>query len=326
MITALLRLVDSFFVMRPVVLIPVWGFALFGYYQGNGFSFSDVSGCWTHPDFIPFSPILIFSLSVGCVYVLNQIADVAVDKKNGGIPLLASGVVSRGYGFIVAAVAALITILIPVLTGHLTLAFLSIAAIIIGILYSFKPTFFSGRPFFDFLTNASGFGIIAFACGWYCSGNQPFDLRFFKAALPYFFLMCAGSISSTIPDMTGDREAGKKTTAVRFNARGAHIIALFCLCLALVGALFFKDLLALFCAGAAIPAYLLYLFIPVKIMEESTYKIGGLLCMISAALFSPWFVVFSIATLLATWMYFRFRHHVSYPSLVPLKADPSNSA
>jgi 4-hydroxybenzoate polyprenyltransferase len=326
MITALLRLADSFFVMRPVVLIPVWGFALFGYYRGKSIALSDVSACWTHPDFVPFSLILIFSLSVACVYALNQIADIAADKKNGGLPLLASGVVSRAYGYIVAAVTALLTILIPVLTGHMTLAFLSIAAIIIGFLYSFKPTFFSGRPFLDFLTNAFGFGIIAFACGWYCSGNQPSDPRFFKAALPYFFLMCAGSISSTIPDMIGDRETGKTTTAVLFGARGAHVIALFCLCIASVDALVMKDPLALLCSGAALPVYLLYLFIPIKILEESTYKIGGLLCMIAAALFSPWFAVFSSATVLATWMYFRLRHHVSYPSLVPLKNDPSASA
>jgi 4-hydroxybenzoate polyprenyltransferase len=323
MISALLRLVDSFFAMRPVVLIPVWGFALFGYYQGKGLSLSDISACWTNPDFIPFSLILIFSFSVGCVYVMNQIADCDADKKNGGLPLLASGVVTHGYAWMMAAVSGIVSIVLPVAAGHASIAFLSLAAIGTGWIYSFKPAHLSGRPFADFLANAMGFGVIAFGCGWHCAGRTLIDPAFMTSALPYFLLMCAGSISSTIPDMIGDRETGKRTTAVRFGARKAHFVASFCLCLALVDALFMNDLLALFCSGAALPVYLLYLFIPIKILEESTYKIGGLFCMIAAALYSPWFIVFSSATVLAVWMYFRLRHHVSYPSLVPLKSDPS---
>ena len=324
--TAFLRFIDGFFAVRPVVLIPVWGFALFGFYQGKGLSLFNLFACWTHPNIVPFSMILIFSLSVGCVYVLNQIADIATDKENGGLPLLASGVVSLPQALFVASVSTLISILLPLLTGHFPLALLSTAAIITGLLYSFKPTYFSGRPFLDFLTNAFGFGIIAFACGWYCSGSRLFNAHFFNAALPYFLLMCAGSISSTIPDINGDRRTGKKTTAVLLGARGAHGVALFFLCLAMIDALFVKDILVLFCSGVALPLYILYHCIPIKILEESTYKIGGMLCMIAAALFSPWFIIFSSVTIFATWMYFRFRHHVSYPSLVPLKNNRTTSA
>jgi 4-hydroxybenzoate polyprenyltransferase len=326
MTNAFLRLIDGFFVLRPVVLIPVWGFALFGYYQGKGLSLFDISACWSHPEIIPFSMIMVFSLSVGCVYVLNQIADIAADRENGGFPLLASGVVSLPQAYVAASLSALLSILLPLLTGYLTLALLSIAAIITGLLYSFKPTYFSGRPFLDFLANAFGFGMIAFACGWYCSGNQFFTLRFFNAALPYFFLMCAGSISSTIPDILGDRATGKKTTAVLLGARNAHVLALVFLCLATIDSLFVKDLLALFCSGASLPIYILYHCFPKKILEESTYKIGGALCMFAAALFTPWFIIFGCATAFATWMYFRYRHHVSYPSLVPLKSHRIPSA
>jgi 4-hydroxybenzoate polyprenyltransferase len=242
------------------------------------------------------------------------------------LPLLASGIVTRRCAWMMAAISGLVSIILPVAAGHATITLLSIAAIGTGLIYSFKPARLSGRPFADFLSNAIGFGVIAFGCGWHCAGRSLVDPAFMTSALPYFLLMCAGSISSTIPDMTGDRETGKKTTAVLLGARGAHIIALFCLCAAMFGALFTKDHIALFCSGVALPFYLLYLFIPKKILEESTYKIGGMLCMIAAALFSPWFVVLSSATVLATWMYFRFRHHVSYPSLVPLKAGPAASA
>jgi 4-hydroxybenzoate polyprenyltransferase len=258
--------------------------------------------------------------------VLNQIADIAVDRKNGGLPLLASGIVSRRNAWIMAVVSGTVSVVLPAATGHAAITFLSIAAIGTGWVYSFKPAHLSGHPFADFITNAIGFGVIAFGCGWHCAGRSLADTAFMTSALPYFLLMCAGSISSTIPDMIGDRATGKKTTAVLLGARSAHIIAIVCLCMAMVYALFAKDHIALFCSGMALPAYILYLFIPIKILEEATYKIGGSLCMIAAALFSPWLVVFSSATVLATWMYFRFRHHVSYPSLVPLKAGPAASA
>ncbi|MBN1129898.1 MAG: UbiA family prenyltransferase, partial [Chitinispirillaceae bacterium] len=163
----LFRLLDGFFLLRPVVLIPVWGFALFGYYRGKGLSFSGMSAAWTMPDTGPLLWIPVFSLSVGCVYVLNQIADIEVDKKNSGLPLLASGIVSRTHATAAIAIAALLSILIPALAGHATIALLSIAAIATGLLYSFKPTFFSGRPVADFLANAAGFGVIAFGCGWH---------------------------------------------------------------------------------------------------------------------------------------------------------------
>jgi hypothetical protein len=88
-------LLDGFFLMRPVVLIPVWGFALFGYCQGYHGSIAELPLVWRAIDTASIVWIMIFSLSVGCVYVLNQIADIDVDNKNCGLPLLANGIVSH---------------------------------------------------------------------------------------------------------------------------------------------------------------------------------------------------------------------------------------
>ncbi|MBN1129769.1 MAG: UbiA family prenyltransferase, partial [Chitinispirillaceae bacterium] len=147
---------------------------------------------------------------------------------------------------------------------------------------------------------------------------------FFVMALPYVFLMCAGSISSTIPDIPGDRASGKNTTAVRFGAKNAQILATLFTGLALAVSLRTGDPFAAFSAAAAFPLYLLYLIKPVKLLEESTYKIGGLFCMAAAAALSPWFVAFSAGVVFATWIYFRYRHGVVYPSLVPQNATVKN--
>jgi 4-hydroxybenzoate polyprenyltransferase len=326
MLRAVLRLLDSIFVIRPAVLVPVWGFALFGYYRGAQLGVSHFFSAWTMPVIKPFSWIILFSLSVGCVYILNQIADIEVDKKNGGLPLIASGIVSRMQAWIMAVITALLAIGIPLFFGHAILALLSLLSIVIGIIYSFRPLYFSGRPFFDFLTNAFGFGVIAFGCGWHCAGRSLADGEFIWSALPYFLLMAAGSISSTIPDMPGDSATGKMTTPVRIGAKNAHLLATILMVAAFFAALLMKDFFALFSASAALPLYFLYLVRPIKIFEESTYKIGGLICMMTVALLSPPFIILSSATVLATWMYFRFRHHVAYPSLIPLKDLPAPTA
>ena len=63
------------FLTRPIVLIPVWGFALFGYRIASfhsmvvePFSFTD------------FGLIVLFSISVAAVYLLNQREDFDVDS------------------------------------------------------------------------------------------------------------------------------------------------------------------------------------------------------------------------------------------------------
>ncbi|MBN1129380.1 MAG: UbiA prenyltransferase family protein [Chitinispirillaceae bacterium] len=317
MLKALSCLLDCIFLARPIVLIPVWGFAVFGYWQSTSRSLADLTQAWMHPDTAGFVWILVFSLSVACVYVLNQIADMNVDRHNQGFPLLASGAVSKKAAAITVSVTALVSCMLPLIAGHRMLVILSVAAIITGLLYSFRPTYLSGRPFFDFLTNGLGFGVIAFGCGWHIGGGNLFTVEFLRTALPYFLLMCAGSISSTIPDLRGDHACGKRTTAVAMGARPATLLALFTLISALALGIVLKDHIVIFSSGVALPLYLLYLLRPSKVLEEAVYKAGGGTCMLAAALLSPMFVAVSATVVVLTRIYFRLRHNVSYPSLVP---------
>jgi len=305
----LFPLIDGFFLMRPVVLIPVWGFSLFGYFNGHGSRTID-------PTVLAW--IMIFSLSVGCVYILNQIADVEVDKINSGLPLLASGIVSRPVAYLFAIFAGVAATAVPLGAGRPFIALFSIAGIALGALYSFRPVYFSGRPFGDFLANAAGFGIIAFGTGWHLAGNKICDPAFLFAALPYFLLMCAGAISSTIPDVKGDRRCGKRTTAVVLGEKKAHYLATVFVLAAAVYSLSTGDRIASVCALLTLPLYLLAALYPRrKILIESTYKIGGALCMAVAFCIMPLFLLCSVTAAMGTWMYFRLRHGIDYPSLVP---------
>jgi len=313
-------LLDSFFVLRPVVIIPVWGFALFGYFKGCNGSIAALPTVWHRTGPSLFLWIIVFSVSAGSVYVLNQIDDIDVDKKNGGLPLLASGIVSRFNAWTIAIITAVVSTAIPMVFGHFVIAWLSALTIVFGIFYSFRPAFFSGRPFFDFLTNAVGFGIIAFGAGWHLAGRTFFaDGSFLWASFPYFLLMCAGSISSTIPDIAGDRDGKKFTTAVVLGEKKSHAFAFVFIMAAAIVSLMTKDAVASICSISSLPFYLLFVFSPKKIFAEATYKVGGALCMVAAGCISPAFFAWAIAVFLATWIYFRVRHGVAYPSLAPAK-------
>jgi 4-hydroxybenzoate polyprenyltransferase len=313
------KLTDLFFTLRPVILIPVWGFSIFGYYRAININPLKLPQYWFSTSPSIYVAFLFFSISVGVVYVMNQLADIEVDKKNGGLPLIASGVVSVKSAWILCGICTVITIILPLFTPFKMLALFSATTILIGYIYSFRPFFFSGRLLFDFLSNATGYGVIAFGVGWYLGGRTLFSGDFLYASLPYFLLMCAGSINSTIPDIDGDSAEGKNTTAVRLGAKHAHLVSTFILILACVSALLQKDLLASCCATLSLPFYFLYIIKQKNIFMEATYKVGGALCMMCAFLVMPVFIPISLCIFFCTRIYFRLRHAVEYPSMVPLK-------
>jgi 4-hydroxybenzoate polyprenyltransferase len=198
MVRLVVRFLDTVFLCRPVLLIPVWAFCMFGYVAGfsvlHGFSFVAI---WSASLRVA-AWIFIFSLSVGAVYVFNQIVDRKVDELNAGFALQIKGNIPVVNAWAAAVILALLSVVVPLLYLP-DLALFSVAALVIGVLYCARPSYFTGRPFIDFLTNATGYGIVSFGVGWYLAAGRP-GTQFILSALPYFFMMCAGSISSTVPD------------------------------------------------------------------------------------------------------------------------------
>jgi 4-hydroxybenzoate polyprenyltransferase len=260
--------------------------------------------------------MFLFSMSVGAVYVINQIADYEVDRLNDGFALLVAGAISRTQAVTIAVGIAVLSIgSLWLRAGFLALC--AVAALALGLLYSTKPTYFSGRPFCDFCANAAGYGVIAFGLGWMLSGSSLLTLQFPYAALPYFLLMAAGSISSTIPDVAGDRRMHKCTTAVFLGVDNAHLLASGLLLAGLIAALAGRDWIAVTSAALSLPIYVIFVFVKSPRIMEATYKIGGAVTMVLAASVCPVIIAPSILTVAATWAYFRFRHRVNYPSLLP---------
>jgi 4-hydroxybenzoate polyprenyltransferase len=305
---------DLLFLTRPVVVVPVWGFALFGYRLSVG----DTSFFDQLPTSV-FLKIILFSFSVAAVYVANQIEDFDVDVDNGGFPLLIKSGITKKSSAVFALVLALISVVVPLFLGEVALAIFSGSALVIGYFYSFKPFYFTGRPFLDFLSNGLGYGLIAFLMGWSCGANV--SLVAFSSSLPYLFMMFAGSISSTLPDLEGDATHNKKTTAVLFGKKKSHLLATLLLIVALILAIKEVDIVAILASAVSLPFYFTYIIWPKQIFEEMTYKVGGAASMIAIGFVYPLFIGVGALVAVATILYFRLVFGVSYPSLLPVSDD-----
>jgi 4-hydroxybenzoate polyprenyltransferase len=277
--------------------------------------------CWNTAGIDHYLTILLFSLAVAAVYIMNQISDVEVDKKNVGMPLIARGIVSIRAAVAVLLFCALFSVFLLIVHRNIVAAGAGITALLLGYLYCFKPFRFSGKPVADFLSNAFGYGVIAFAVGWHSGGGKLFSIAFLDNALPYFLLMCAGSISSTLPDIEADRTDGKNTTAVVFGSVPSHILATGFLVAAAGAGYAVNDRIAMVCAAASFPFYILFLVKRNALFMEATYKVGGGLCMIAAFFSMPFFIPAAGVVFFSTWVYFKIRHGILYPSLLPVKQD-----
>ncbi|MDR0304875.1 MAG: UbiA family prenyltransferase [Chitinispirillales bacterium] len=310
---------DLFFITRPVVLVPVWGFALFGYRIS-----SQTSNIFQTINFSVILQILLFSLSAASIYVLNQIADRKVDADNSGFPLLLKSEITNKTVWVLASILAVLSTAVPFFCGHKNISALSLASILLGIAYCFAPFSFSRKPVLDFLSNALGYGTIAFSVGWILGGeriNIEINSDFLRSMFPYFWMMAAGSISSTLPDYESDKANKKITTAVYFGKKTAHFVAIGCILSSIVSAVYNgKDFVALCASLIAMILYVLYVVFPQneKLME-ACYKIGGAVSILIIGLFFPILIISGMIIVVSSVLYFRIFYNVFYPSLLPAK-------
>jgi len=304
-----------------MLLVPVWAYFVLGYLEALGRASPGALGTialpWVSLHWVwAFPPraglvLFAFSLLMGAVHIVNQISDLETDRKNPGFPLLARGIVGLRpaigmTGAMIAAAAAFSWIL------GLEYGILFSAAIALGFLYSMKPFRWSGVPVLDFLSNAVGYGLITFGLGW-CAAGGGFSTQALFAGLPYFFLMIAGSVASTVPDLPGDVADGKITTAVRFGIRNTAFIGLAALTAAILFAWWLRSPIAVFVGFLSIPFFARLAQRPVRENGYAAYQVGGGVLVLIALLLCAPLLLISIAVFFLTRLYFWKAHRVRYP-------------
>lgn len=307
---------DLLFLLRPPMLIPVWTFFLAGFWRSKSLPIGSI------PSFIKgtiplkshfWISFAAYSLLLGSIYIVNQIVDRESDRLNKKLFLIPLGIIPIKLALTVFGILVIVSFSITFTYGMIYLIFLFLS-LILGLLYSIPPFRFKGRPIIDILSNAIGYGILAFGVGWITSNNFSWRLPLY--AIPYFFATASIFSISTIFDIKGDSRDGAVTTAVRFGKTSTLTISFITLLLSFIFALFLKDLLIIITSLVSFPL-LINAFIGKKREYLTLYMRGGsYIFIILVAMLFPWYIVLLIVLYLISKFYYKFRFGINYPTLL----------
>jgi len=255
---------------------------------------------------------------MGAVYIINQITDVETDDVNNKLYLVAGGHVKIKL----IKYEAVILLLVPILLAthwfrqsplYILLIFISI---IIGMAYSVPPVRLKGKPIFDLLANATGYGAIAFFAGWIT--QNKFSTQSIITCIPYIFCVGAAFILTTLPDLKGDSLVGDRTTGWLLGVRKSCVVSVILLSAAICSSLILlkfgtKSYIALISSLLCLPLFIYALLtLRLSVITLAT-RSGVLLLSLLACVVMPYYFILLIGTMLIVKWYYKKRFGIKYP-------------
>lgn len=300
---------DYFFLLRPLILIPVWNFLLIGAYLARG------HGGFTGDIFVG---LLLYTCVMGGVYILNQIMDRETDKANEKLFLLSEGYISIKSAYVEMILLWIIAVVLSLRYGTIFVLAV-IVSIVLGIFYSVPPVKLKGKPILDTLTNGLGYGMVNCMVGWLLVSVYSPDMfyRFF----PYVLSISGVFVNTTIVDMEGDKQAGEHTTAVLFGIPTSYIVSTVIMALAILWAYINHDVICLIPAVISFPLFLYVLFYSLKTHRISrkwtiaSFRVPGLLFTLMTVYLYPLYALFLVVLIVAMRAYYKKRFNMVYPTL-----------
>ena len=303
------HILDYVAVLRPTLLFPVWTLLLLGYHHGR---IAQATPETHHPLHL-WVTLCLYSLLMGAVYIVNQIADRETDAHNDKLYLVAQGYVKLQIlkwqvGLLVTLSILLSLFVFPENPAYLILILLSIG---LGFAYSVRPVRLKGIPIADLCANAIGYGSIAFLVGW--TTITPISVEAVCHSLPYLFSVAAAFVNTTLPDVKGDRIAGDNTTGVWLGKKQACLLSLVLLIAAIVSAALFRDWIAGATSVVCLPVFIYMNFYPKQNVIIWATRIGILMLSLCASILFPFYLLWFGIVILGTRWYYSFRFGIRYP-------------
>jgi geranylgeranylglycerol-phosphate geranylgeranyltransferase len=164
---------------------------------------------------------VVTMLSTLAVYLMNDIADIPVDRINAPQRPLASGLVSKSEAFMLVAVLSVVSFALAFLINPLTL-FITGTYFFVGLLYSIPKVSLKDRFVIKTLTIAVG-GFLTSLIGSSVVGS--FDERVAVAATLFFSLIFVSSPLNDLADYAGDKKNGRRTIPIVIGPKNTTMIA-----------------------------------------------------------------------------------------------------
>lgn len=281
--------------------MPVWTVALLGAGQAAGHRLSGETA-----SALFFATACLF----GAVYLVNQIFDRESDRINNKGFFLSREILSVPEAVVLAIGLNLAALAVALLvSGYAFVLFFVI--VLLGIIYSAPPLRLKDRAWPALFANMLAHGSIVYlvGAGW----SEDLDWSHLFRSLPYFFAVGAIYLNTTLPDVEGDRRAGKKTVAVSYGERFAQVSALVFVLAAIAAAVYTRDYDFLLPAILALPLFALALDRKKARFSVWATKAALVLLSLSAALYFYWYVLILAAGFLAVRTYYKRRFGMVYP-------------
>jgi 4-hydroxybenzoate polyprenyltransferase len=295
------KIIDSFFLLRPMLFLPVLTFFLAGFQGSIWFAKGQGLGI--------FNTIFPLCLVIGSVYVLNQIQDRDTDKINNKLFFLSEGYISVNHALIQAVVLAAAGMIWGFITDIRLGMLLAAQLLLGGLLYNYPPARWKDRPAAGLLTNAFC-GVLIYFTGWTAGSTAIHPVY----ALPYFFAGAAVYLNTTLPDVKGDRASGKRTFAVAYGIKTIAFWAfLFEVCV-LAAALLLRDRLILISALTALPFFVAAYFKKTEAAVIRATKFSILILVIAVCVLFPFLLLVIAALVALTKIYYKKRFDFDYPN------------
>jgi 4-hydroxybenzoate polyprenyltransferase len=311
---------DYLFILRPMILIPVWTFFLLGAAHGSRAAGTPVDSR------LLLAGAACFTAVVGAAYIINQITDRATDRAAGKLFLVSHGIVSLPAAWAEAGLLAAAGVGISAAFLPPALTLILAAGALLGAAYSLEPVRLKRRPVLDVLANALANGVLNTLAGWAAIGAsirlaEPAGLA---VLAPYPLAVAAVHLSTTLADIDGDRAAGLRTSGTALGRRAgillsAILMAASCAASALVG-----NMPALYASSVS-----LLFFIVTAVSERRgrpgegrsgdgillPAKVSTLAFSVAAGVFFPAYFGALALTIILTRIYYSRRFGMRYPSL-----------
>ena len=308
----LIRMLDFFFLLRPVLLIPYWTFFLLGYYQALVNDKLGLRIIWPLQwEVIPI--LLVGTLFFGIVYILNQITDREADKINDKLFFIPRGIISIQAAYTEASVLFAISLVVLLLMKIDPLRLLLVSSIlIVGIFYSVKPFRFKARPVVDALSNCLVYGWTIFALGWMMVTGDDF-WEGSRQALPYICAVMAVFLNTTLVDIKGDRAEGLCTTGIWLGETTSSILSVVFIALAIGLSIWLGNWIVLIPAVVSLPLYVLAAIRKTKKSYLLSLQLPGRLLVLISGILFPIYLGFLVLLYFLTKWYYRRRFDFDYP-------------
>jgi len=304
---------DYFFLLRPILWVPVWVFLFLGYAYGARLEFMKIHLLLPRKFWFV---LIAFTMLMSSVYVINQIVDKESDRINEKLFLIPYEIISVRSALIVSVLLALSALILSYFLGGFVLFLLFFVSLVLGLLYSLPPFHFKARPFLDFIVNGLGYACVALLVGWYTTENL--NLHALVVSFGYFILVCAIFINTTIPDIPGDKKTGKITTGVFLGNRLSLILSSSLFILALIYAFLEMDLLVVVPSllGAIFSILALWDNTEDMIITKLSYRVPSFIFILLVSIKFPIFLVINLVLLFVLRKYYKTRFGLDYPAML----------